>query len=200
MKISGIYRITNSVTGVSYIGSSVDIHRRWSKHRQYLRQGNHDNLYFQRAWDKYGEKIFEFAIIEFCPREGLLDLERSWLLRVSSVYNLDMSPTRPECGRKRPEFTIEHRRKLSESNLGKPKPKPEGFSQTVAESWKKRSRTASENTKKKMSIAHLGKPRPVSYIEKMTGRRWVFNPITKEHRRVIPCNIPEGWRFGICKQ
>ena len=32
MKISGVYKITNTVTGDFYIGSSKNIERRWKAH------------------------------------------------------------------------------------------------------------------------------------------------------------------------
>lgn len=36
MKISGVYSIVNNVTGDFYIGSSVDVKRRWTAHRSPL--------------------------------------------------------------------------------------------------------------------------------------------------------------------
>ena len=33
MKISGVYRITNTITGDFYIGSSKDVRRRWAAHK-----------------------------------------------------------------------------------------------------------------------------------------------------------------------
>ena len=33
MKISGIYKITNTITGDFYIGSSKDVKRRWAAHK-----------------------------------------------------------------------------------------------------------------------------------------------------------------------
>jgi len=40
-RIQGVYKITNVRTTETYIGSSVDITRRWADHRRELRLGIH---------------------------------------------------------------------------------------------------------------------------------------------------------------
>lgn len=42
-KISGVYAI-QSADGRLYIGSSVDVEKRWIEHRSRLRHGKHDNV------------------------------------------------------------------------------------------------------------------------------------------------------------
>src|SRR6266704_98047 len=61
---SGVYKITNTVNGKFYIGSAKDIDYRWDCHKQYLRGNYHDNPKFQHAWNKYGENIFIFEVLE----------------------------------------------------------------------------------------------------------------------------------------
>ena len=46
-KICGIYCIENINTNKKYIGQSVNINDRWSKHKNELRQNSHDNDYLQ---------------------------------------------------------------------------------------------------------------------------------------------------------
>lgn len=62
--ISGIYIIRCKPTGKVYVGSSLDIYRRWYLHKSALRHGRHHSLKLQRAWNKYGEDAFEFEIAE----------------------------------------------------------------------------------------------------------------------------------------
>ena len=64
MKLSGIYSITHIETKKIYIGSSVDIKRRWNSHRSSLNRGKHTNPHLQNAWKKYGKDAFIFAIEE----------------------------------------------------------------------------------------------------------------------------------------
>lgn len=60
----GIYKIKNKVNHKVYIGESVDIKARWSKHRSDLRKGTHHSKYLQTDWNRYGEKAFKFSIVE----------------------------------------------------------------------------------------------------------------------------------------
>ena len=55
------------------------MHDRCEHHRSSLRRGNHPNPHLQAAWDKYGEKNFEFIALETVNRSELLDAEQKWL-------------------------------------------------------------------------------------------------------------------------
>lgn len=60
----GIYKILNKVNGKFYIGSSINIIKRWWEHRKRLRLGIHQNIHLQRAWNEYGEGSFVFEVYE----------------------------------------------------------------------------------------------------------------------------------------
>lgn len=72
MKISGIYIIRNTITKQCYVGSSINIGKRWAAHKDQLRRKIHHSPYFQRSWHKYGEYAFTFHIMEELPPEKLL--------------------------------------------------------------------------------------------------------------------------------
>lgn len=55
MSKSGIYRIVNLANDKFYIGSAVNLERRWYMHRNRLNAGKHRNAHLQAAWSKYGE-------------------------------------------------------------------------------------------------------------------------------------------------
>lgn len=78
-KISGIYKIRNRDNDKYYIGSSKNIQKRWREHLNGLRGNRHENEYLQRAWNKYGEKTFEFEIVENIEPEYLLLTEQRYL-------------------------------------------------------------------------------------------------------------------------
>ncbi len=64
-KVSGIYTITNKVTGKLYIGESLDIYRRWhDEHIPQLRKNSHYNRELQNDFNKYGEENFSFEVLE----------------------------------------------------------------------------------------------------------------------------------------
>lgn len=83
----GIYQIVNKVNGKRYVGSSVDIERRWIGHRSQLNSGTHHSPPLQRAWNKYGSDAMDFVIIEECDKFSLIDREQ-FHIDVASEYNV----------------------------------------------------------------------------------------------------------------
>ena len=58
----GIYKITNTLDGTCYIGSSFkDTTNRCKQHKNHLKANRHPNVHLQRAWNKYGEEVFTFT-------------------------------------------------------------------------------------------------------------------------------------------
>lgn len=62
-----IYAITHKKSGKRYVGSSVDSHYRFIKHRCELNAGRHHCAYLQNAWSKYGPDAFSFSVLETIP-------------------------------------------------------------------------------------------------------------------------------------
>jgi group I intron endonuclease len=62
--VAGVYLITRSGTNQHYVGSSVDISARWSKHLRDLGNGKHHSRHLQSAWNKYGCDAFIFSIVQ----------------------------------------------------------------------------------------------------------------------------------------
>jgi group I intron endonuclease len=89
--ITGVYSITNTVNGNKYVGSSVNIYRRWDRHRLELRQRKHKNLILQRAWDKYGEGAFVFDVLRITSALDLIKNEQHFIDSLRPKYNI--SPT-----------------------------------------------------------------------------------------------------------
>jgi group I intron endonuclease len=75
----GIYRIINKTNNKIYIGSSVNILSRFSKHKSLLKHNKHDNDYLQNSYNKYGLENFLFEIIEFCEVDKLIDKENHYI-------------------------------------------------------------------------------------------------------------------------
>jgi group I intron endonuclease len=76
---TGIYKITNEVTGKFYIGSAKDIEWRWTLHRQELKANRHVNPKLQHSWNFYGEDKFTFIVIEETSAAELLIREQFYL-------------------------------------------------------------------------------------------------------------------------
>lgn len=73
---SGIYKITNSVNGKFYIGSSINLRQRFNKHRSLLNKNEHVNPILQRAWNRHGASNFSFEVIEECTSDQSTCLAR----------------------------------------------------------------------------------------------------------------------------
>lgn len=162
-KLSGVYIITNTVNGNRYIGSSVDLHRRWVTHLRELRKGTHGNVKLQRAWDKYGESNFEFSIILLCSKSDTLLNEQQLLDTIQPEYNICISVTASMLGR---TMTEEHKHKIGSANKG---------------------RTMSDEQKLKLSEAHKGKKWSEDRRQKSKGRQahtgYKFTDEQKENLR-----------------
>lgn len=74
--LSGIYKILNKENNKIYVGSASCLARRFSDHKCFLKKNSHKNKHLQNAWNKYGEKSFEFIVIEYLPKEKNILLER----------------------------------------------------------------------------------------------------------------------------
>lgn len=129
-KITGVYLIKNKINGTFYVGQSVSIASRWSGHKTTLRNKTHTNVKLQNAFNKYGEDVFEFSILERCEKEDLLDLEIKYydeLLIHNKSYNLerpkkaDIFPKKGSKPGRTPGFNLTDKQKehLSKINTGK---------------------------------------------------------------------------------
>jgi group I intron endonuclease len=139
------------ITGDKYVGSSVDIPRRWNQHRRRLRKGTHHSAHLQNAWNKYGEKAFVFTVVGYCGKVELLRFEQRAIDTNAHAYNMAKDAQAPTRGRHR---TPETRAKLSAAHLGK-----RISAETRAKmSTAQRARPpASAETRAKISAAKLGK-------------------------------------------
>ena len=87
--MTGIYKITNKVNGMCYIGQSVNIEKRWRKHKSVYGNPNaHEyDYYLYRAMRKYGIDNFDFEVIEECSSDLLNDKEKYWIEKYDSYRN-----------------------------------------------------------------------------------------------------------------
>lgn len=85
----GIYKITNLSNNKFYIGQSINIEKRWIKHKQISSQKN-SNCYdypLYRAIRKYGIENFKFEIVELCEESQLNEKEIYWIYTLNSTNN-----------------------------------------------------------------------------------------------------------------
>jgi group I intron endonuclease len=85
---AAIYAIVNQTTRDMYVGSAVNVSRRWSRHAHDLRKGVHACKHLQNAFDKYGAATFDWEIIQFVDaKEKLIQKEQFWIDFFRPAYN-----------------------------------------------------------------------------------------------------------------
>jgi group I intron endonuclease len=104
----GVYRILNTLNQKVYIGSSADLSKRCQEHFGELKTNKHYNPKLQNAFNKYGESVFEFDVIIYCPTEQLLEKEQLAIDAFDAVhsgYNIALQAGAPMRGRTSSEST-----------------------------------------------------------------------------------------------
>ena len=74
---SGIYAIKNRLSGKVYVGSAMNISKRWSRHKKDLVEKKHLNTHLQAAVNKYGLASFAFIVLELTT--DLIVREQYWI-------------------------------------------------------------------------------------------------------------------------
>ena len=93
MKICGIYKITNTITGDFYIGSSNDVKRRWREHKWPSRWKKCPNNPMYLDMQKYGVDKFEFQVIAEVEAEQLKKIEQQFIETLNPKYNSQRANT-----------------------------------------------------------------------------------------------------------
>lgn len=181
--ISGIYAIVNTVNGKAYVGSSNRINRRVAAHRRRLNLSNHFNPHLQRAWNLYGEDVFEFEVLELVSVKELRRREYFWIQKMKACnssfgYNIQPNPADYS------EVSEETRRKIGDANRGRVSPlrgKKHSKEHRQKNSLSHKGKTHSEESKRKMSESRKGKTSPLKgRPSPLKGK-----PLPEEHKRKI---------------
>ena len=132
---SGIYCFTCLTNGKKYVGSSVNLGRRFSQYfnANYLKR--HTDMLISRALLKYGYSNFNLEILEYCDSSELLTREQYYFDLLNPEYNI-LKNAYSLLGYKHSAeslakisaralgriFSEEHKTKMSEAKKGKNHP------------------------------------------------------------------------------
>lgn len=203
----GAYIIKNTENGQFYVGSSNKIRRRMLTHRRDLRKGVHHCAYLQRAYQKYGESSFKFAILRYCTVEESRKMEQR-VLDVSFSYNYNaMSSTTPykwvKIQEKHGPLSEKTREKLREAR--KHYIVSEKTRKKLSESHK--GIRLSDEAKEKVRISSTGRPKSAETRKKLSdackSKGYAGISAMREHNDNIPFPTiigPDGTIYagGVC--
>lgn len=82
---SGVYKITNTITGDFYIGSSCNIKQRWATHKSISAQKRQPNVKLYKAMAEFGLDNFKFEVLE--ETADLHNREQYWIEQLKPSYN-----------------------------------------------------------------------------------------------------------------
>ncbi len=190
---SGIYKITCTANKKFYIGSAVNLsHRQWD-HFSFLRRNKHKNPHLQRAWNKYGEPVFTFEVLEFVLPISLTAREQYWFKKLkpfgkrgfniahTAGSNLGMKQSLETIAKRAATLAVTSKKRSPEAieksrlgNLGK-KMSPEAIEKMRQSKLGKpphnRGKKASLETREKQRQSKLGKKRSLESVEKQMQTR-----------------------------
>lgn len=154
-----VYTITNTQNNKYYLGSTLNFEKRKKEHLRKLRANTHYNIHLQRTFNKDGENVFLFEIIEEIDEEtSEKDVEQTYLntLNYDRCYNLssrawgggrlgkkcsEETKKKMSDSHKEKIHSEESLRKMSESQKGKPKHTEETkkfLSEKAKKDWEER--------------------------------------------------------------
>ena len=87
MEICAVYKITNTITGDFYIGSSKNVKQRWAVHKCQSVWKNYPNKQLYQDMRKYGVDKFELQILEEVEEDSLKEAEQQFIEKLKPTYN-----------------------------------------------------------------------------------------------------------------
>ena len=74
-----------------YVGKTVNVKSRFTRHKTLLKNNKHWNLHLQRSYNKHGPAAFDYVVLEQCEEVDLARSEQKWIDANSpNVYNGDL--------------------------------------------------------------------------------------------------------------
>ena len=85
--ISAVYKITNTITGDFYVGSSKNVKRRWAEHKRLSVWKRCSNNPMYLDMNRYGIDKFELQVIEEVEIDKLKETEQRFIETLKPTYN-----------------------------------------------------------------------------------------------------------------
>lgn len=87
--MTGIYKIESKINpNRIYIGSAININKRWWNHLSDLKKNRHHSIILQNHYNKYGKSDLIFIVIEPCFPEFLIIREQYYVDELNPYFNV----------------------------------------------------------------------------------------------------------------
>jgi len=176
----GIYEIRNKINNKFYIGSSIDLTKRFHSHKGKLNRNVHKNQHLQSSWNKYIGDNFEFKVLIYCNESTLYVYEQLFIDELDPEYNICRF-VRSKLG----YVTLDDvKEKIAAAQRGiprRPHTREESRAKSLRQLGKKHSVSMSEEAKEKIRQARLGKKHSQETRDKMS-KAHMGHGFTKEAR------------------
>lgn len=200
MLTSGIYAIINLVDGKHYVGSALNLEKRWARHQHDLKWNKHHNSKLQRAWIKHGPESFRFDILERVNPVDIIVREQYWLDETLPFYNI-LRVAKSALGYKHTdEARLKNslKSKLWHSSLSDEERAKRYKSHAIKITGKK----VSEATRLKMSVSHKGKQPHENSIKNLFEARtkdpdYYFKAADARAKTLYVVTNPEGVEMEV---
>jgi len=113
-KKCGVYQIKSNINGKLYIGSSVNLKRRWKEHFSSLANNKHYNSHLQNHYNKYGKADLIFTVLIICKKEKVIQAEQYYIDLLFPKFNIILTAGDNTCR----DITKTTREKISKALMG----------------------------------------------------------------------------------
>ena len=184
--ISCIYKI--NVKNYVYIGSAKVFSKRKYEHLWRLKNNKQVNPILQNIFNKYGEDIFIFSILEEVSEDNLIEVEQKYIDLYKNQEELKLINILMKAGSSMGYVcSNETRRKKKISMIGKNKGKKRSIEFCKEQSKRQKGRIITEEWKNNISSSLKGRKgpnKPKRFIE-INDKRYSF----KEFSEMVNCDI-----------
>jgi len=199
----GIYQIQSKIKPDRiYIGSSINMTKRWWSHNDDLSKQRHPNRKLQNHFNKYGEDDLAYSIICECDEDVLLEMEQDYIDSMDPYFNIGKTARSPMLGR---THTEEAKIKIGRASVGRRAAL--GYKCTPEQVERRRinsTRPCSAKTREKIGKANKGKKHTPDQIENNSRSRKEYYKTHSSPRKGVALSdytkskIAEGHRGIKC--
>jgi group I intron endonuclease len=159
----GVYMWKNNITGARYVGSALDLSRRFTAYyslKSLISRVSKSNSIIYNALLKYGHSNFSLEILEYCDKAEVIKREQYHLDNLKPEYNI-LTTAYSVAGYKHREDSLELMR--AAASIREPRPQSEETKLKLSELAK--GRVHSEETKAKLSEAKIGNKHSLGRVQ-----------------------------------